>query len=243
MKRREFITGLGAAALTVAARPWAAEAPQLRIEERRAGKLGSGHYRIGALVFDDYETLDLHGPVEMLGHLSDVEIELIGPGAVARSFQGPKVVVDRPLTQLEPLDLFLVPGGLGTRALVQQPELIELIRRQALMSERVLSVCTGAALLAQAGLLDGKRVTTNKAAFAWVASLAPDADWQGRARWVHDGNLTTSSGVSAGTDAALALIAEVRGEAVAQKIAEIAEYPWNRDADNDPFAITWGTHT
>ncbi|MBY5921578.1 DJ-1/PfpI family protein [Ferrimonas balearica] len=241
MNRRGFMAAMGAATLAAAAQPWAAEAPQLRIQERQAGKVTPGHYRIGALVFDDYETLDLQGPVEMLGHVADVEIQLIGLGSVARSFQGPRVVVDRPLEQLEPLDLFLVPGGLGTRSLVQQPQLIELIRRQALMSERVLSVCTGAALLAKAGLLDGKRATTNKAAFSWVASLAPEADWQGRARWVQDGNLTSSSGVSAGTDAALALIAELRGEAVARQIAEIAEYPWNPDPDNDPFAITWGT--
>ncbi|MBY5992372.1 DJ-1/PfpI family protein [Ferrimonas balearica] len=237
MNRRHFLTALGASTLALASRPlWAKETPmpaQLR---------GDGTpYRIGALVFDDYETLDLHGPVEMLGHMPGAQIQLIGAGETARAYQGPRVVVDRPLSEPEPLDLFLVPGGLGTRTLVNQPELVAQIRRQAQMSERVFSVCTGAALLAQAGLLDGKRVTTNKAAFEWVASLAPQAQWQGRARWVEDGRLITSSGVSAGTDAALALVAQLKGREEAERIAALAEYHWNDDPDQDPFAITWGT--
>lgn len=101
-------------------------------------------------------------------------------------------------------------------------------------------MCTGSALLARAGLLDGVRATTNKIAFEWVAAQGPDVIWKKQARWVEDGKFFTSSGVSAGIDMSLALIQKLLGEKSAEQIAIWAEYEWHRDATWEPFAKVHG---
>ena len=101
-------------------------------------------------------------------------------------------------------------------------------------------MCTGSALLARAGLLDGRRATTNKAAFEWVCSQGERVDWQRRARWVEAGRFFTSSGVSAGIDMSLALIARILDDDTAQQVATWSEYEWHRDPDWDPFAEVYG---
>jgi transcriptional regulator GlxA family with amidase domain len=130
----------------------------------------------------------------------------------------------------------LVPGGFGTRREVGNGALLQWLAGASERAEVVASVCTGSALLAKAGVLDGRRATTNKNAFDWVVSQGPKVQWQGRARWVEDGKFITSSGVSAGTDMALALIARLCGIAQARQVAHWAEYVWNEDSTDDPFA-------
>jgi transcriptional regulator GlxA family with amidase domain len=103
-----------------------------------------------------------------------------------------------------------------------------------------MSVCTGSALFARAGVLDGRRATTNKMSFQWVADQGPEVHWVKEARWVEDGKLATSSGVSAGMDMALAVIARLYGEQVSNNVAIAAEYDWHRDAGWDPFARVHG---
>ena len=107
----------------------------------------------------------------------------------------------------------------------------------------IFSVCTGSWLLAAAGALNGRRATSNKRAMAQghPQTAGPAVFWQPRARWVFDedesGKLfLTASGVAAGGDAALALIARIAGDDEAEKIATAAEWSWHRDADVDPFA-------
>jgi transcriptional regulator GlxA family with amidase domain len=105
----------------------------------------------------------------------------------------------------------------------------------------VSSVCTGAALLARAGLLDGRRATSNKLSFKWVTEQGPAVEWILRqARWVEDGKFATSSGVSAGIDMTLALIAKLAGAESAERIAIRMEYEWHRDPSWDPFAKIHG---
>ena len=104
----------------------------------------------------------------------------------------------------------------------------------------VTSVCTGAAILARAGVLDGRRATGNKAFFQWVADQGPRVSWVREARWVVDGKFATSSGVSAGIDMALDLIARTAGTETAENLARAMEYEWHRDAGWDPFAKLWG---
>ncbi len=99
----------------------------------------------------------------------------------------------------------------------------------------MLSVCTGAALFAKAGLLDGRRATTNKQFFDFSCAHGPNVTWLPSARWVEDGKFVTASGVSAGTDAALAVIARLHGRPVAQQIADLTEYEWQSDPGRDPF--------
>lgn len=104
----------------------------------------------------------------------------------------------------------------------------------------ILTVCTGSEVLARTGLLDGRRATTNKKAFNLVKSLHPSVNWVAKARWVVDGNVWTSSGISAGMDLAFAWIAEVFGEETASEVADRSEYERNGDAGDDRFAERWG---
>jgi len=192
--------------------------------------------KILALVFDDYETLDLHGPIEMFGHMENVEIKLVGSKYITRSYQGPRVVTDVNLDTVTPCDLLIIPGGLGTRKLVEDQTLMAWLQKQEKVSAKVFSICTGSALLAQAAILDGIQATTNKMAYNWVTSLSNKVHWQSRARWVDDGKFLTSSGVSAGTDAALFYIQHLKGKSESKRIEHLTEYQWNDDATNDPYA-------
>ncbi|HWP66536.1 MAG TPA: DJ-1/PfpI family protein [Candidatus Limnocylindria bacterium] len=103
-----------------------------------------------------------------------------------------------------------------------------------------MSVCSGSLLLAAAGVLDGRRATTNKMFFGEIAAAAPAVQWVREARWVVDGPVVTSSGVSAGIDMALAVIAALFGTKTAEDLALVAEYEWHRDAGWDPFARAHG---
>ena len=98
------------------------------------------------------------------------------------------------------------------------------------------TVCTGSALLARTGLLDGRPATSNKLAWDWVVQQGPAVRWQRRARWVDDGNVLTSSGVSAGIDMALSLVERLNGRDMAVASARNMEYVWNTDPANDLFA-------
>jgi transcriptional regulator GlxA family with amidase domain len=98
-----------------------------------------------------------------------------------------------------------------------------------------MSVCSGSAILARAGLLDGRRATSNKQFFELARSQSAKVDWVTEARWVEDGPFATSSGVSAGTDMALGLIARLYGRERAQQIADLTEYEWQSDPTRDPF--------
>lgn len=103
----------------------------------------------------------------------------------------------------------------------------------------ILSVCTGSTILARAGILDGRPATTNKRAWAWATSTGPAVDWVHAARWVEDGDIWTSSGISAGIDLTLAWMGHIYGEEVADYVAMSMEYEREMDAGNDPFAAIW----
>ena len=119
---------------------------------------------LGALVYEDFELLDLFGPLEMFGSMQGaVEVRTVAdrPGLV-RSAQGPRVHADHGLEDCPKLDLLLVPGGIGTRTEVDNARLVDWLRARSRELEMAMTVCTGSALLAAAGLLDGRRATTNK---------------------------------------------------------------------------------
>ena len=136
--------------------------------------------------------------------------------------------------------MLLIPGGPGTRTELANPAVLDWLKTASAKAEITMSVCTGSVLLARAGLLDGRRATSNKMSFAWVQEQGPDVDWVAEARWVEDGRLFTSSGVSAGMDMSLAVIARLLDRAAADKVAQIAEYEWHDDAARDPFAQLYG---
>jgi putative intracellular protease/amidase len=195
-------------------------------------------FRIGALLFPKFELLDLYGPLEFLGNLGPgVSITMIAeaPGAI-HSTQGPKGVADLALAEVADLDLLLVPGGWGTRSLVENDSFLQQLKRVATQTKYVASVCTGSALLARAGILDGRSATSNKRAFDWAMTQGPRVNWVRQARWVEDGNLFTSSGVSAGMDMTLGLIQHIFGRAKSLELARNAECTWHEDRTSDPFA-------
>lgn len=137
----------------------------------------------------------------------------------------------------ETLDVLIVPGGMGTRN--DMTAEIDFIRRMYPSLKAVLTVCTGSTICARAGILDGRRATTNKRNWEWATSTGSHVKWIGEARWVVDGNITTASGVAAGMDATYAFISANYGEEIAQELANNAEYVRWTDADYDPFAKRW----
>ncbi len=196
---------------------------------------------VGTLLFPGFELLDVFGPLEMFGALAD-DFSLKTIAATAgpvESRQGPKAMADVALADAKPYDILLVPGGRGTRREVDNAALIDWLKRHAEASGIVATVCTGAALLARTGLLDGRKATSNKASFGWVVAQGPNVVWQTHARWVVDGKYYTSSGVSAGMDMTLALIADLCGAEKARWVADYAEYRWSNDPDDDPFATLY----
>jgi transcriptional regulator GlxA family with amidase domain len=198
---------------------------------------------VGVFLFDDFEPLDVFGPVQMLGALREqFRVHLLGPAADAPvvSSLGQRVLADRAWEDGARLDILMVPGGMGTRREVSNERLLAAVRAHAESAELVTSVCTGAAILAAAGLLDGRRATSNKRAFEWVKSQGPRVDWVAEARWVEDGNRITSGGVAAGIDMALYLVARLHGEPLAERIATQLEYRRQADASDDPFAARAG---
>ena len=217
--------------------------------------------RIGILVFDGFEPIDVWGFVEAFSISRFIgtsyssappypfEVVLISnqrkpdaggaTPAPVKSYNGPRVAPDcfRDEALGQNIDLLMIPGGIGTWALLadDHPEersaLLQWVRS---MDERVAvmsSVCTGAAILAAAGLLDGKPATTNHSAFGWVTRFGPRVQWDNVSRWVDAGRYVTSAGVSAGTDMGFYLVKRLAGRAIAEAAAKSAEYDWHRDPE------------
>jgi putative intracellular protease/amidase len=192
---------------------------------------------LGAVLYEDFELLDLYGPLEMFGSIG-AELRIVtvaeNTGPVA-SFQRPKTVAEFDFASAPKLDLILLPGGFGTIPQLENPAMLDFLRRRAGAAEVTMSVCSGSAILAKAGLLDGRRATSNKQFFDLARAQGAAVKWVEQARWVEDGPFATSSGVSAGTDMALAVIAKLYGREIAQEIAESTEYEWQQDSTRDPF--------
>ena len=193
--------------------------------------------QVAVLLFDNFETLDVFGPVEILGRLTDLyQIQFYSmEGGLVNNSHGVSIQTLQ-LGGIQPgTGIFLIPGGYGTRIEVNNIALIDSIRQVANGSEYVLTVCTGTALLAKTGLLDGKKATSNKRAFDWVCSTGENVQWIRQARWVVDGKYYTSSGVSAGMDMTLGLLRDLHGLAFARQIAYTIEYNWQEDMHEDGF--------
>ena len=203
--------------------------------------------RVAVALFEGFTVLDVYGPVQAFASCRVMradgtphrlyEILTVGdrPGPV-RAGEGTATVVEHAFADAPPYDIVLIPGGFGTRRAVSDPSFL---KRLAAASERATvtaTVCTGSALLARTGLLDGRPATSNKLAWDWVIQQGPQVRWQRRARWVDDGNVLTSSGVSAGIDMALSLVERLNGHEMALASARNMEYVWNTDPTNDPFA-------
>lgn len=202
--------------------------------------------RYGVLVFDGYEPLDAHGPLEFFQSLSywyPLTLSVIAadlePKSTKPSGFGTKILPTHTYKSAPPLDVLLVPGGLGTKTLIEDAATLEFIRDIYPGLKYILTVCSGSTLLAKAGILDGRRATSNKAVWAEMVASGPKVNWVAEARWVVDENIWTSSGVTAGMDLAVQFIKTVYSEAIATIIANVIEYTPNTDPSLDPFAAVW----
>lgn len=193
--------------------------------------------RIHVLLFNGFEALDVIGPLTFLASLPEADVIYYScRGGLVSNQQGLSILTE-PFRVASACDVLLIPGGRGTRDLVSDKNFLMNLKDLVNRSTYLLSVCTGSALLACAGLLDGKSATTNKKAYDWVTSFSKAVDWKPCARWVVDGHIYTSSGVSAGMDMALGFIADQYGQTYADECAQRAEYHWNPNSDQDAFAI------
>ena len=222
--------------------------------EVHPGKV-SGQITVGVLIFPGFEMLDAYGPMEMWGSLKHaparfwggeekrVGLKLVTIAATRGeipSNQGPKTVADYGYADSPRLDYLLVPGGIGAVPLVNDTATLNWLRDQATRTKVVMSVCNGASLLAAAGILDGRPATTNKMAFKDSTAPGPKVNWVKQARWVDDGAVVSSSGVSAGMDMTLAVISRLYGQPLGDWLEQITEYDAHRDPSWDPFAVKAG---
>jgi len=190
--------------------------------------------RINILLFENFETLDVFGPVEAFGMTGAFDIHFVSlPGGIITNKHGVRIETEK--AEPCPDGIWLIPGGGGTRPLARDEEFIAALKELVKDATYIPTVCTGSALLGRTGLLDQKDATSNKLSFAWVQSCGEQVKWHREARWVRDGNIYTSAGVSAGTDMALGFIADRLGQQAAEEAARRMEYHWNTDADHDIF--------
>ena len=179
---------------------------------------------VNIFLFPNFETLDVFGPVEIFGKIDEYNISYYSEyGGSVKSAQHTEIMTYR-INEASEDGILVVPGGQGTRILVNNEKCLEKIRLQVENSRYCLSICTGAALLAKCGVLDYKHATSNKKVFDWVKSIGARVAWIDRARWCVDGKIYTASGVSAGIDMTLGFIADRFGEKMAEEIADQIEY-------------------
>ncbi|CAA9960050.1 DJ-1/PfpI family protein [Pyrenophora teres f. maculata] len=222
------------------------------------------HY--GLLIFPHYQALDIFSPMDLLNslfmfysnntqtpHLSVLSKtmapvtsammtggfgqEILPTTTFADYLAGHGKGKDGDSTSKGDIDVLVVPGGGGTRRDMSAE--IDFVKLTYPKLKYIISICTGATILSRAGVIDNKRATTNKRSWAWATSTGPNVTWVPTARWVEHGNVFTSSGVSAGTDAMYAFVSRVYGEAVAEYMSLSLEYERVVDWQHDDFARVW----
>lgn len=194
---------------------------------------------VTVLLFEDFETLDVFGPVEIFGRLKDYyKVHFYSEeGGLVKNYHGVAIQSEKLNEAKVDHEIFLIPGGYGTRREVDNKPFIEQIKAHSQTSKFVLTVCTGTAILARTGLLDGKQATSNKRAFDWVVTQGDNVNWIRKARWVQDGKYYTSAGVSAGIDMTLGFLSDRYGIEFARKVAAEIEFNWNEDREEDNFYL------
>ncbi|KAK0245391.1 class I glutamine amidotransferase-like protein [Armillaria nabsnona] len=207
----------------------------------------------GIVVFPTFQALDVFGPLDALNMLSFayplnlfIIAETLDPvttkpqtNVVNSNFSESIVPTHTFDSPPESLDVLIVPGGLGTWA-SNLNATIDYIAATYPSLQYLITVCTGATLAARAGVLDGKNATTNKKSWEWATSQGPNVNWISHARWVVDGNIYTTSGVSAGIDGTFAFMEAVYGDNATETVANSMEYVRETNSSWDPFAELYG---
>jgi transcriptional regulator GlxA family with amidase domain len=213
-------------------RVYSGEAIEMTVQQART---------VGILIFDDVEVLDFCGPFEVLataraaGSASDAaplfKVVTIAEESRLIVCRGGLLVQPHHTIDDHPaLDILVVPGGQGTRTQRLNGRLLDWIAAQHRAMELTTSVCTGAFLLAERGILDGHRATTHWASVDWMRSQYPQVTMLDDVRVVDEGNVITSAGVSAGIDMALHVVARLYGPGAAEWTARRMEYDYHTPA-------------
>jgi transcriptional regulator GlxA family with amidase domain len=199
---------------------------------------------VGIFIFDEVEVLDFAGPFEVFSrtrlrpgvesrrsdHSAQFSVFTVAEQAKPIKATGGLLVIPaHDFASAPPIDILLIPGGWGTRPLLEHAPVIDWIRGAAVSARLVTSVCSGALLLARAELLRHKRATTHWGALDALAALDTTINVQRSARVVRDG-VITSAGISAGIDMALAVVELLHGKEVADDTAVYMEYPRTNDS-------------
>ncbi|KAK7222196.1 hypothetical protein V2G26_010199 [Clonostachys chloroleuca] len=198
----------------------------------------------GLLVYPGFEALDAFGPMEVVNDISlshnitvSTIAETLDPVSTIKKGKhsaGQSVLPTHTFEDAPALDVLIIPGGYG--GFETTPKLRQWISETVPKLGTLITVCNGASLAAQAGVLDGRSATTNKALWKECVAYGPKVNWVAKARWVRDGNIWTSSGVSAGIDATLAWVASEYGEEFANNIANGMEFTRASSSTDDPFS-------
>ena len=193
---------------------------------------------VGILIFDEVEVLDFCGPFEVfsvtrleenerLNSPSPFEVILVAEkGDVITTTGGMQVLPQFNFATCPKLDILVVPGGRGTRTEINNPIMLDWLRRQAGETQTLTSVCTGSMLLGFAGLLDGRRATTHWRSLNWMRAALPNVIVDDTAHVVVDGDIFSSAGISAGIDMALQVVTRYCGEQIARDTAKQMEYSY-----------------
>ncbi len=186
-------------------------------------------HKIGILIFPQVEELDFVGPFEVLSYINKIQPESTQVSIIAatlepvQGFNGLRVLPDITLEKCPPLDILVIPGGKGRLTAMYNEDIKQFIIEQTKNCRYVTSVCTGAFLLAEAGLLAGKRATTYHTALDELAQYSR-VTVERKAKVVHDGQIITSAGVSSGIELGLYLLKILYNGKIAQKVADAIEY-------------------
>ena len=190
--------------------------------------------KIAIFIFPDVETLDFCGPLEVFTAANIAcENEFFQVYTFAeipepiKTINGLRVIPDYDISKVPQPDILIIPGGNGTRALIENSRVLDALQQLYDGSEYTFSVCSGARIPAVLGWLDGKKFTTHHSVFDDVQKLAPKASLSPHDRFTDNGKILTSAGVAAGIDLSFYLLEKIQGAEVAQKTARYMEYPWN----------------
>lgn len=188
-------------------------------------------YNVGIFLFDNVELLDFAGPYEVFSvtaELNDFKLfkvfTLSRDGLVIKSVNGLKVVPDYSFDNHPPIDILIIPGGVGTKVEMEKEEVIKWLQDNHQTTKVTMSVCSGARILGRAGLLDGIECTTHHEVIEHLRHIAPLAKINPDCRFTDNGKTCTSAGISAGIDLSLHLVEKLSEAGIAQKTKTYMEY-------------------
>ena len=200
---------------------------------------GNSHYEselfmknVGILLFDDIELLDFAGPYEVFAVADELNnhslfevFTLSEKGDEVKTIHGLRVQPDYSTGNAPGIDILVIPGGEGTKAVIRNQDLLEWIKKAFEQAEITFSVCSGARIPASLGLLDGKEFATHHAVVDDVIAIAPKSIYRKGARFVDNGHLMTAAGISAGIDLSLYIVEKLYGVRIKEQTMQYMEYP------------------